>query len=738
MAPSSVPLADLAGFGDRAGSDATELLPDPFLAAGALPPLAAALSAPVPDRALLPAFDPALCTGCGDCWSACPDGAVGPLVLGPAALLDQGMRLAARRGRSVDKLRMVKSKLADAAGRQVAAGEAAGGSLGEVLDAAFGPLIDKMKLPDERKAQVREAYGAVREELAALPVARTAPFFDGAGDLLTLAIDPEACKGCGLCVAECEPGALTEVGDSPARSAAAGELWRLCEELPAPAGEVLERASQHPEVGPLAGALLARSAREVMTAANLEAGSGEALAARQVLGMVASVRLPVRERLREQVEDLRSSLAEVIHEGLSQALPDRDLDALARGLEALGQPDAQLAELTERVETAFETERVDVAGTRRLVNAGRELADLAWRLEKGEGGMGRAACGVVLAGSPAAWGGTFPHNPFAVPVTVASTGAGSVARGLLAGQLEQTLGIVRVLRRARAELERAGGRRGEDAEGELGWETLSGEERALCPPLLLLASEAALAGPELGATLAALDTELPLKVFAFGATSHSSASGAPFHSSASGGTGAESAGRCVAGELALSCGRALVARSSIAHFDHLGEALGQAFAHPGPAFVRILAPSPARGGFEAAATLERARAAVEGEELGLWISDPQERAGSLAGLLRPSVAVEEAEPEIAVAEPEVAVAPEPAPAAAAVAELEQRHAAELANLRGHYEAQIAQLHAGLKMEMAHQVRGRLMQLVAGARPAPQPDASGGQSPETETGQEPPA
>ncbi len=733
MAPSNAPLADLAGFGDRTGAlgtagAATELIPDPFLASGALPPLAAALSATAPKDGftLLPAFEPALCTGCGDCWSACPDGAVGPLVLGPAALLDEGMKLAARRGRSVDKLRMVKSKLADAAGRAVAAGTEAGGPLGEVLDAAFEPLIDKMKLPDDRKAQVREAYGAVREEIAGLPVARTAPFFDDGGNLFTLAIDPDACKGCGLCVAECEPEAMSEAGDSAERVASAGELWRLCEELPAATEAVLEQARQHPDVGPLAGALLARPAREVMTATATEAGSGEALAARQVLGVAASTLAPVREQLRSQVEDLRSKLAAAIHEELSQALPDRDLDALAQGLDALEQPDAELAQLTERVETAFETERVDVPGTRRLVDAARELADLGWRLEKGEGGLGRAPLAAVLAGSPAAWGGTFPDNPFAVPVTVAGSGAAAMARGLLEGQLAQSLEIVRVLRRARSELERVAGRRGEEAGGELGWESLDDEERALCPPLLLLASEAALAGPELGATLAALDTELPLKVFAFAAA---------FRSSASGGTGAEGAGLC---ELALSRNLALVAQSSIAHFDHLGDALGRAFAHQGPAFVRILAPSPARGGFEAAATLERARAAVEGEELGLWISDPQERAGSLAGLLRPSVAVEEAEPEIAVAEPEVAVAPEPAPAAAAVAELEQRHAAELANLRGHYEAQIAQLHAGLKMEMAHQVRGRLMQLVAGARPAPQPDASGGQSPETETGQEPPA
>ncbi len=721
MTPSSVPMADLAAFGDRAGAlqqggDASDLIPDPFLASGTLPPLSAALSATVPERpssqTSLPAFEPALCTACGDCWSACPDGAVGPLVLGPAALLDEGMRLAARRGRSVDKLRMVKSKLADATGRAMAAGDGAGGTLGEVFDAAFEPLIDKMKLPGARKAQVREAYGAVREEVAALPVARTEPFFDDGGNLFSLAIDPDACKGCGLCVVACEPKAMIEATDSPERTAEARSLWRLWEELPAPPETVIEQASQHRDVGPLAGALLSRSSREVMTAAVTEAGSGEALAVRQVLGVAASRLTPMRERLRTQVEELRSKLAAAIHQQLSQALPDRDLEALARGLEALEQPDAELSELTERVETAFETERVDVPGTRRLVDAGRELADLAWRLEKGEGGLGRAPFAAVLAGSPAAWGGTFPNNPFAVPVTVATTGAAALARGLLEGQREQALGIVRVLRQARAELDRgAGSRKTESGDDELRWDSLDAEERRLCPPLLLLASEAALAGPELGATLAALDTELPLKVFAF-------------HD-----PGSEDAGSPDLGVLALTSRMAFVAQSSIAHFGHSGVALVQALAGEGPSLIRMMAPSPARGGFDAAATLEQARATKTAGEISLWTSEPEERAGrSLADLWLEPAAVAEAPPQEDTGE----AATPPAPVADAGGSIEQRHAAELAAVRAQYEAHIANLRAGLKTEMAHQVRGKLMQLVAGARGAVRPPGPmDGESPEAE-------
>ncbi len=699
MAASSTPLADPAGFGDRVGmlyrDGSPDPVPDPFLASGTVPPLAAALTAPTraPSRRLteertLPVFEPGLCTGCGACWSVCPDGAVGPLPISPRALLDAGMRLAGRHGRSVDKLRMVASKLTD----RVAKTTATGGSCGEILNAAFEPMINRMKLPADRKIPVCDAFGAVREELAELPVARTGPFFDSAGDLLALAVDPDACQGCGLCVAECEPKALVAEPDSHERTSAARDLWRLVQELPKPGSAALERASADPEVGPLAGALLSPSAREVMTVADTEPGSGEALAARQVLGFLETLRRPIRARYAADVDDLRTRIASAIHDELADALPDRDLEALARGLDALNQPDAELAELTERVETAFETERVDVVGTRRLVEAGRRLADLAWRLEKGEGGLGSSPFGLVLSGKTATWGGTFPHNPFAVPVTIATTGDGvALARGLLEGHRRRTLEDVRLLRQARAELERVGGRRS-GSEDELVWEALDADERQLCPPLVLLASEAELEGSALGPTLDALATDLPLKVIAL----------------ADLGAGCSVGNNGTSALTALSVTGAYVAQTSIADFEHLGQALTAAFAHGGSAFVRLLAPSPGAGGFSADATLEQARVAVAAGDFSLWSSSPAARAGrTLADLLAP--------PDDAAVTDVVVEPVEPAPDVSAVAEIEQRHAAELASMQARYEAYIAQLRAGLKTEMAREVHGKLMRLVAEGR-----------------------
>ena len=395
---------DQVGVLYRRGEEA-RLTPDPYLATGAVPALAGSLRQVERGRTVLPAFEPALCTGCGACWSACPDGAIAPVVLGAGQLLDQAMGRARRAGKSVDALRMAASKIAASVNQELASrvDTEAGGDAAELFAAAFETTLAKMPLPEERKASLTEAFAAVRDELEGLPVSRTAPFFGepeaaakGSGELFLLAIDPDACKGCGVCVAGCEPEALRPVSDSAERTRAARGLWRRLEELPEPGPETVERARTHEEVGALAGAMLPRASREIVAAADgAEPGSGTSLAVRQTLA-VAAYHLAVAPEAAfparlAAIDALREELAGAIHDGLARALPDRDLDALAEGLGTLQRPDADLAELTSRVEHALEGDRVDVARLRRLVDVARRLADLRVRLGGSEGGGSETA-----------------------------------------------------------------------------------------------------------------------------------------------------------------------------------------------------------------------------------------------------------------------------------------------------------------------------------------------------------
>ena len=681
---SEAALADLPGFWDRTGvlyrdGEAAGLWPEPFLATRTMPPCSSALRDLSPARTVLPAFDPELCTGCGACWSACPDSAVTAVTVEPRTLIDHGMKRAAAAGHSVDKLRMITGKLASRVAKQ-AAGDWHGGPAGPLFDVAFDATLAAMKLPEEREAGVRAAYAAVREVAGELPLARTAPFFDSAndgGELLAVAVDPDACKGCELCVAACEPGALTAAADDPRRTSDARALQRLCEELPDPGDATLERARRHPDVGPLAGTLLSREARQVMAGGHgAEAGSGSALALRQILGVAAYHLRPTLEAQLKEVSELKSRLSAAIHDTLAGALPDRDLDALARGLDGLTGPEAEIAELTERVESAFETERVDVTRTRRLVAAARRLADLEWHLETGESGLGRAPFGLVLDGAALPWAAAYPHHPFRVPVTVAAGEAVAVARGLVAGRRRDAEQIAGALRRARLELDRSAPSRASGDAGAPAWDDLSGEERAYCPPLFVVTTRDALMRTPPAAFDGLADAALPLLVIVLD-ESLESRSG-------------------VSGEALSALTGLPVAESTVAHFDPLERAVTVALDGGGPSLLRVLAPSPARCDVAPSELFAAVRRQLDSGAYALSLSD-----------------------EATAVEPATGTGGAPEGNgqgdAAALQTLRQRHATELAELRRDYESRLANQEASFRVRMARQIRERLMRLVEAGR-----------------------
>jgi len=733
---------DQVGVLYRRGEEA-RLTPDPYLAVGAVPALAGSLRQVEHGRTVLPAFEPALCTGCGDCWSACPDGAIAPVVLGAGQLLDQAMARARRAGKSVDALRMAASKIVAGVNQELASRveTASGGDAAELFATAFEKTLAKMPLPEERKASLTEAFAAVRDELDGLPVARTAPFFEGpeaeaslgkgSGELFLLAVDPDACKGCGVCVATCEPEALRAQPDGIERTRAARGLWRRLEELPEPGPETVERARSHEDSGMLAGAMLPRSSREIVAAADgAEAGSGASLAVRQTLA-AAAYHLDVapeaaRPARLAAIDALREELAGAIHEDLARALPDRDLDALASGLGTLNRPDADLADLTSRVENALEGDRVDVARLRRLVDAARRLADLRVRLggsEAGGSAQGNARpapLGLVLAGRAAAWGGAFPYTPFAVPVTVDATGdATGVARGLLEGGLVGAVEMARAARRARIELgartpsEAAKAAEEVKALTRLAWRDLDAAERSLCPPVMVVASEDELLADDPGGLADLLAGELPVKVVLLADAA-----------------GADRPAPTSRWLQWVGHPNAVVVQTSVGVGDHLATGMAAALAYDGPALVRVHAPEPSREGFPADATLERAREAVATRAFPLFVSLPgtgQDEGSDglprvdLAGNPEPE-ATEDCPPERLRAWRMLqhrAGADEAFAAAAAATEERERaeqeareHEQEIATLRAEYEQRLAEAQATTQAEMARRVRNKLLALAA--------------------------
>jgi pyruvate-ferredoxin/flavodoxin oxidoreductase len=622
----------LARFWDQVGvlyrrRETGELAPDPYLAVGVMPPLSSAFRDLSFARDMFPAFDPARCTGCGDCWSVCPDSSMTPLVIGAGELIEAGMALAKEQGQSADALRMAVSKLA-ARTNEVLAENPTDASAEAVLGEAFLRLMKKMTLPEDRKQGVEDAFKAARDTVSRLPLVRTGPFFDepeaekkGTGELFSLAMSPDACKGCALCVAVFEPQALSSLPEDTSRSWEARKLWELFEALPDPNDATLERAREHDEVGPVAAAMLTREVRESFAGGDgAEPGSGEKTALRELLAVAYSRLMPRYREHVEAVEGLRDRLSEAIRDRMAKVLPTGDLDALSQGLSAVDRPDINLAELSDRVETAFDSGRVDVAELQRLVEAGREVNDLHWHLTKGDGGLGITPFGIVFgAGSVSAWASTFPNNPFGVPVAVDGGGeTAELAVGLLEGQLQGATRGAGVLRRAEMELtDPKEAARSADATRRLVWRDLSAEERGLIPPLFLVVNENSL-GRGFGGLSRILSGDLPVTVVVLSDVDLGIGTDQGLLSPSD--TSLE--GPRDLGLRAMAHGKAFVAQTSVADPKHLDRCVVDALAHDGPSLLRLHAPSPGRHGFPKDMAVTRAREALRSRAFPLFRFDP--------------------------------------------------------------------------------------------------------------------
>ncbi len=615
-------VASLPRFWDQTGvlyRDGQEdrLTADPFLATGTMPPLSSTFNDTSKTRAKVPIFDPTLCTGCGKCWTHCPDSAIGVVAATPAALIDAGIN---RTG--ADAVRQVSSKLASRIVSTNKKADDIAPTFGQLLDDAYAWLKDKMPLPDDRKQAIQEGIDGVRNALGALPVAVTKPFFSDAeaqkkdsAELLSVVINPEACKACGICVSNCEPEALRAVEQDAASLSQARELWSVFSATPDTSSESLERVAENPEIGRMAAVLLSRYCQFALAGGDpAEAGSGEKIAVKLALSTTEFHQQPVVQRFAKSLAEAGDSVSTLINETLSSTLAVEDLDAVTEKLKRTTSPRVDLMDLAEGVGDASGDHSIDTDYLLRLIELSNRITSAHHRLVDGKHGLGRARYGLAVAGgSTAAWAGAFPHNPFQAPVLVDMTGdAAQLAAGLIEGHLNETTDLVRLLRLARLEVDQPDGANWKrEALVSLRWHDLSEEELEVCPPLMLIGSDEMIAGQGLSQLVWLLNSGLPVKVLVLSELDFP-------------GPGASANNpRANLGLLALGQRNAYVAQTSIADPVHLSESMLQALSYEGPALLQVYAPSPARHGFPSRQTVTQAELAVVSRALPLFRYDPR-------------------------------------------------------------------------------------------------------------------
>lgn len=727
---------------------AVEATAEPYLGIDALPSATATFRDRSPGRAQIPRIEPSACTGCGRCWTACPDAAIGPVAASTAAVLDAAADRAGHdpADAAAGKLKRAHKQLASRIDGQIAKGGERRLTAELVTDAGAW-LAEKMNLGDDERPAFDGALQRTIATLSELVPAATEGLFHlphgarkGDGALLMLAVSPQSCQGCGLCAAACGDDAIEMVAQTEPGLAALQAGWAAWEAHPDTAGALIGRAAALPEGSKLAATLLARSCLLAVTGGDdAEAGSGARLATRLV---AAVAEYAGQQRVGAQMEALSrlgGDLKQAAQTALAGSVSDADLADLAEALAGASSRSARGADVLARLDELGGGGRIDGPKTNRLVRSALAMEQLAWSLAKGAQGTGRARHGVVLAGAEIAdWALRFPHNPFTVPV-VAERGeaAADHALGLALGlALAHTAEIRRWRRASLALADPADLPAQERAVAQLRWTDLDDDERSWCPPVLLLGDATALMEGALPGLRRVLASDLPVKVVLLDGRNLPLA-------------GADAALLGLAGR------DAYVAASSVADFDHLFDSVSGAMAHRGPALLHVHAPAPTKHGFAPDQTLERARLAVAARVHPLLRYDPAAAGvfGSrldLSGNPEPAEdhAIEDGQPltlamwaagEARFAHTSLALAtaeragnwttlrelaglrtPFTAQVRAEVhAEVAAAHAAELAALKADHEAQLRALSEASAAEQAAQLKARLLQLVG--------NAGGGQS-----------
>jgi pyruvate-ferredoxin/flavodoxin oxidoreductase len=593
---------------------ATDEVPDPLTATGVVPAGASALESDAAPQ-MLPVLDAESCTGCGRCWSACPDGAIGVTALGIEPLFEAASRIADTKGKTADALRRAHKHLAGRLASQIAEREAQQ-LTPEACRDGFTWLAKRMDLKEEVLPEYRAAFDSTLDAATRLPLVVARPFFEepeqqkkGAGELLVLAIDPRACLGCGLCVSVCPEDALASTERSVGKVAELEASWQTWEQLPDTAGATLQRAAENPDVGPLPALLLSRHCAQAQVGgAGGEPGSGERLAARLVAAVVEHHAQRRAAGVVRALDEKVQALEEKVRERLSEGFSSTDSDVLAEALGGVTRGRVSVSDLGRRLDELGSPVTFDRSPVLHMSRTIGELNANRDRLAEGQDGLGRARFGVVVAeGSAAEWAARFPRHPYYAPLTVAPIAEGiELTRGIAHGLAAEHLERVRLLREADVEAESPPDRAARlETIRALRWEDLDAQDRAACPPLLLMGDETALLERGFDALTRLLASPLPVKVVLLDGR---------------GSLGSEVEPALVA----MAHRRAFVLAGSIAHTDHLARGLEQALGWPGPALLHVHAPSPLRHGFAPDATLERARLAVEGRAHILFRYSPME------------------------------------------------------------------------------------------------------------------
>ena len=603
-----------------AGSDP---IADPFAAISAIPAATGTIRDMTDIRFEAPDFIASKCTGCAQCWTQCPDSAIPGLVNTIEDVLGTATRAAAN-GRASGLIEEISARLAGETRRTLK--ESGFSTFEAALTAVYTRVSAELPWAADRKAALDAEFKAVAGVLAEFPLAKTTPFFDvperrqeGSGGLLSITVNPYACKGCNVCVEVCPENALVTARQDDAMVGRLRRNWALWEQLPDTDDRFVNISNLEEGIGVLPTLLLKKTAYRSMVGGDGACmGCGEKTSLHLVTSTVEALMQP---RVKGFVERL---------DRLIDGLGARSRQILAAGADldrAIGLADGGTMEVA--------VDPIRREEMRRLNDGRKALEDLRWRYVEGPSGKGRANLGIANStGCSSVWGSTFPYNPYPYPwANHLFQDAPSLAIGAFEGHMRKMADAFAAVRRAELYLAGTYVPAEHDPFFEaFDWREFDDEEFGLCPPILTVGGDGAMFDIGFQNLSRLLASGKPIRVIVLDTQVYSNTGGQACTSGFLGQVSDMAAyGRAAHGKeetrkeiamIAMAHRGAFVAQTSQALPSHLIGSVLRALQARRPAIINIYTPCPVEHGLADDMAPHAAKLALESRAFPFMVYDP--------------------------------------------------------------------------------------------------------------------
>ena len=504
---SRAPATDIHRFWEQTGNFylrgmANDNLTDPFIGLSLMPAVSSLFRDMTGIRFQHPHWVAENCTGCGDCYTVCPDTACPGLVNDITQVLDTITSRVKKHNSTVQLLpkatRLLENKFRGLLGEAKETDNVRG-----ILDEAITTTVNDMAAGGTDKKTLTQEFDWFRQELGDFQFALTRPYFTlpekkdpGNGGLFSITINPYTCKGCKECIEVCTYDALRPVPQTPDSIQQLRKEWNLWLDLPSTPEKYVRVEDLEERIGALETILLNKDVY-----LRFASGDGACMGCSEktvIHLFTATVEALMQPRIKKHVgylTDLISRLERYIETKLIQEINIDNPETISQILADARQGDLTLGAIAAKIETQSDAQPIDKHWLQHVTQLLAKLKHLKWKYTEGVTGRGRSSMGILNStGCSSVWGSTWPFNPYPFPwANHLFQDSPSMAMGVFEGHMAKMAEGFKAIRLAELELSGTYNPAEHDSWFRyFNWHHFSDEEFLLCPPVAVIGGDGAM------------------------------------------------------------------------------------------------------------------------------------------------------------------------------------------------------------------------------------------------------